>query len=217
MSRKLQLLAVAALASIGIWQLGSGIQIHARAWLGQILLERAWASQTESAEPVRPWPGAETWPVARLQVPELDVERMVLEGSDGPSLAWGPGRLAGSAPINGPGHLVLAAHRDTHFRFLKDLQPDNRLVLTTPGGQARSWRVEATSVVDSRTTVLDLGLQEDRLTLVTCYPFDSPVSGGPLRFVVHLYPESGAIDAPERTPRFVPKPADSGRPEKIIL
>jgi sortase A len=46
------------------------------------------------------------------------------------------------------------------------------------------YRVAATEVVHRKDVRVLMDAGDDRLTLVTCYPFDSAVPGGPLRYVV---------------------------------
>ena len=48
--------------------------IHAKARLGQALIEGAWQRTLGGEEGVRPWPWADTTPVARLQVPAHAVD-----------------------------------------------------------------------------------------------------------------------------------------------
>jgi sortase A len=174
---------IALLISLAAWQLGSAGWIQAKAGLGQWLLERAWERTQARGEPAEPWPGAVSHPVARLRMPRLDIDHLVLEGLETPVLAWGPGMESGER-----GHRVLAAHRDTHFSFLRHIEPGDRFELIDVDGRRRWWRVARIEVVDARRTGLDLESPGERLTLVTCYPFDAPVSGGPLRLVVQLRP-----------------------------
>ena len=179
-------LLIAACVAAALWHFGQAGSVQAKAWLGQVLLERAWAG-TEPEHPARkPWPGAVSHPVARLHVPELGIDRLVLHGADTPVLAWGPGMETGPG-----GHRLIAAHRDTHFRFLEHIETGHRLHLEQPDGHVEHWEVVDRAVVDARTTVLDMGLDADLLTLVTCYPFDAPTAGGPLRLVVSLEREAG--------------------------
>jgi sortase A len=85
------------------------------------------------------------------------------------------------------GNVALAAHRDTHFRFLRDVQPGEELWLELPSGMVQRYQVQTLSVVDERDTRL-LETPGSWLTLVTCYPFDALVPGGPLRYVVQARP-----------------------------
>jgi len=180
-------IVLASLVAVAAWQLGAGVSVQAKAWLGQILLERAWDraddQSDENSEPLMPWPGAVSHPIARLRVPALAIDHLVLEGADTPVLAWGPGMETGPN-----GHRMIAAHRDTHFRFLQHVQDGERFELELAGGQTEQWEVVDQSIVDARITQLDLGLDADVLTLVTCYPFDSLEAGGALRLVTSLVP-----------------------------
>ena len=82
---------MALLASIGFWELGHGAWIHAKAWLAQLLLQRAWERTLRGEAAAKPWPWADTWPVARLRVPAHGVDLIVLSGVSGRTLAFGPG------------------------------------------------------------------------------------------------------------------------------
>lgn len=180
----LRRILIGALLAVAAWQLGQAAMVQGKAWLGQFLLERAWDKAREGGEPVEPWPGAVSHPVARLHMPRLDVDRLVLDGADTPVLAWGPGMETGAR-----GHRLLAAHRDTHFRFLEHVDAGDRFELHHVDGRVEYWRVDAARVVDARDTALDMDFPAEVMTLVTCYPFDAPSAGGPLRYVVHLEPD----------------------------
>jgi sortase A len=79
--------------------------------------------------------------------------------------------------------VLFSGHRDTHFRFLVDLRPGDELRLGHPGGETR-YVVDGMEVFDTRNSRLVDRDGSDRLLLVTCYPFDSLVPGGPLRYAV---------------------------------
>lgn len=120
--------AVLILVGLGLGSLGQVAWIHAKAGLGQLLIARAWERTREGRETARPWPWADTRPVARLQVPEHGVDLFVLAGGEGRTLAWGPGHLAGTALPGGPGNAVVAGHRDTHFAFLREIEVGEEIV-----------------------------------------------------------------------------------------
>jgi sortase A len=173
-----------ALVAVGLWQVGSGAWIHAKAHLGQLLLERAWARTLAGESGVRPWPWADTWPVARLRVPAHGVDLIVLDGVSGRTLAWAPGHAGGSASPGAPGTAIISGHRDTHFRFLERLRPGDELVAEATGRAPARFVVRETAVVDARSAVIRSDGEMARLALVTCYPFDAVTPGGPLRYVV---------------------------------
>ncbi len=164
--------------------MSAGAWTYLKAGAGQWLLRRAWAETTRTGLPARPWPWADTHPVARLLVPSAGGDVLVLAGASGRTLAWGPGHLDGSAPLGAAGNAVVSAHRDTHFRFLRDVSPGDEVLLELADGARRRYRVRERYVADVRTLRLPRSAPLPTLTLVTCWPLDAVVPGGPLRLVV---------------------------------
>lgn len=158
--------------------------IPAKAELAQLLMARAWQHALAGEPAPRPWPWADTWPVARLAVDRLGVVQYVLAGAGGSSLAFGPGHLSGTPTPGDAGNPVIAGHRDTSFRFLADLAAGDEILLDRPDGRRFRYRVVEARVVDA----LDpWAFGEERtpsLTLATCWPFDAVLPGGDLRYVV---------------------------------
>ena len=181
-------LAALALLLVGVWQFGHGVYLEGKAWLAQLLLRQAWEETLAGGQEVHPWPWADTWPVARMQVARLGVDRIVLAGASGRTMAFGPAYVLGTAPLGGAGNSVISGHRDTHFLFLRELRPQDRIELTLPDGSVHSYVVEGTAVHRQTEGWLMGATPESRLTLITCYPFDALVPGGPLRYVVQAKP-----------------------------
>ena len=161
--------------------------LHAKAWLAQQLLQQAWATTRATQQPQRPWPWADTHPVARLRVVARGIDQIVLAGDAGRTLAFGPGWAEASTAPAADGTSVLSGHRDTHFAFLRELQPGDAIQLESVRGERR-YRVVAARIADVRREQIALGTG-DTLLLVTCWPFDAIVPGGPLRYVVQAEPE----------------------------
>lgn len=159
--------------------------IPAKAELAQWLIERSWRKMSNGNPPAPPWPWADTRPVAELEVPELGIRQIVLQGNSGRNLAFGPVLWDGT----GGQDLVISGHRDTHFRFLAELEA-GQLVRVTGQDSSRWYEIRSLEVVDSRRVELVIEPGRDRLSLVTCYPLDSPTAGGPLRYVVTALPVS---------------------------
>ncbi len=193
MGRTVRKTAVASCLIAGAYMMAEGGWIHAKAVLAQALIEQAWQQTLESKLAIKPWPWADTWPVAHLQAERLDVGLYVLSGSHGSALAFGPGHLTASADPGERGATILAGHRDTHFKFLQQLSQGDVLTLTDRSGRQSVYRVTALSVVDSRTQPLLLDPDESQLLLVTCYPFDAIDAGGPMRYVAKAVPEQTTI------------------------
>lgn len=184
---KARFLHVAAIVAFGfaLWQLGQGTYIQAKAWLAQVLIKQAWARTLDGETQAKPWPWADTWPVARLTVPGRDIERYVLAGANGRTIAFGPGHVFGTPLPGEAGNSVVGAHRDTHFAFLRDVRPGEEIIVEKSVSVTRRYRVVGAEIVDkSETRVLAQRLGESRLTLITCYPFDALRAGGPQRYVV---------------------------------
>jgi sortase A len=158
--------------------------IPLKAELAQWLIERSWRHALTGAAPQPPWPWADTTAVAVLNAPAQGVHLYVLSGNSGRNLAFGPVLTGGAATS---GDHVISGHRDTHFQFLQKLRVGDLLQLSDRE-TSRWYRVEERDVVDSRTHQIMLEHGANRLTLVTCYPFDSLTAGGPLRYVVTAYP-----------------------------
>jgi sortase A len=99
-------------------------------------------------------------------------------------LAFGPGANPGAALPGASGRSVISGHRDTHFRFLQTLRTGDELHVQDRTGRWSRYRVTTATVMHAAYAVLSVEADDDALVLVTCYPFDALVPGGPLRFVV---------------------------------
>lgn len=174
------------LASAALWQFGLAGWIHTKAYAAQILLDRAWQQTLINHSHSRPWPWADTWPVAELIVPQLEIAQIVLAGDSGATLAFGPGHSFASASPDEHGTVMISGHRDTHFHFLRHIKNGERIILKTKSG-IHYYRVSNTRVVDARQFTIDPF--NDALLLVTCYPFNSAVSGGTERYLVYAQRE----------------------------
>lgn len=173
-----------SLALFGCVQIGSGFYIHAKAAFAQELLEHAWGETLEDGAPHKAWSWADTWPVARLTFPQYGVDLVVLEGVSGEALAFGPGRMPAFARLGEPGTAIIAAHRDTHFRFLEKVQTGDAFWVETKDGTRHRYAVVDTAILDSRAAGIGDDPDGSTLVLLTCYPFDTIAVGGPLRYLV---------------------------------
>jgi len=178
--RVLGLLLLAA----GAWQFGGGIYIYTNAGTAQHL-PKADSEQTRiDRSATKPWPWADTAPLARLTLPAYGVDLLVLEGSSGRSLAFGPGHITGTALPGERGNSVISAHRDTHFTFLRDVRYGDELSIENARREVRRYRVTGIAITDKSNLAVLRGTGAARLTLVTCYPFNAISAVGPLRYVV---------------------------------
>lgn len=197
---------VLILLTMGAWQFGSGIWIHAKAQFAHYLIDKAWQQTLVRHAPVKPWPWADTWPVARLRWRNVDL--YVLAGVNGAALPFGPGM----DPHVRDKTRLIAGHRDTHFAFLARVRRGDRLILTDMEGRQTLFQVQAQQVIDSSSTPLPVSGEVPVLLLITCYPFDALRAGGPLRMVVRAVPAAVAEQADrEKTPHRAALPMATGR------
>jgi sortase A len=161
---------------------GCALYLHAKAKLAGVLIRRAWEQSLQSGKPCTPWPWADTHPIARLRIPRLGYDEIVLEGATPRTLAFGPARLLSGTRLGEPGNLVLAGHRTSWFLPLQAIAQDDLIQVewfdARRGGlREQSYAVSMIRVVDPQDVTLLAPTQEDALTLVTCYPFGrSPAS-----------------------------------------
>jgi sortase A len=121
--------------------------------------------------------------VATLTIPRVQGEWRVVEGAEEASLRLGPGHVAGTALPGENGNCVIAGHRDTQFRKLKDIRQGDEIVLRTSIGESR-YKVTGWEVVKPTNTHVLNATPNAVLNLITCYPFYY-VGHAPTRFIVH--------------------------------
>lgn len=163
----------------------NALWIPAKAQLAQWLLQQSWNEIKAGADWAPPWPWADTQAVAVLRIPALHIEQLVLTGDSGRNLAFGPALHGGLSSRD----LVISGHRDTHFTFLRDLEPGDRIFLETPTEQLE-FEVAFEEIIDTNQHALVIEPGIDRLSLVTCYPFEAITAGGPLRYIVTALPST---------------------------
>jgi len=176
------LTALALLVS-GALVAAQALYIPAKAQVAQVLMSSAWERQLSTGDPLRPWPWADFTPTARLSFPAQNQTVLALTDAAGESLAFGPTLMAASVEPGDRGVAVFAAHRDTHFAFLKDVKPGDPIRVETTDG-LRTFTVTGAEIVRwdvSGITPHDNG--PPRIALVTCWPLDAKTPG-PMRYVV---------------------------------
>jgi sortase A len=176
--------------------LGHDLYLGAKELLARVLIRQAFARHLADGNLHPPWAWADMAPVARLEIPDGDIRRYVLTGATGESLAFDVGHIHGTAYPNRAGNCVLTGHRDGRFAFLETLRPGD-LVVVRSFRSTRRYRVDSTSVVSAGDTAV-LENDGDRLTLVTCWPFNG-LTRSSLRYVVSCVPADGVRYASEKS------------------
>ena len=172
---------VTLLVAAGITLMSHGFYIKAKAKLADWLLAHSWQQRSESSVPQKPWPWADTYVIGKITIPRLGIQHFVMHDASGESLAFGLGAVL---PLQAQGYNFIAGHRDTHLSFLDQLQNGDKVQLETYNGEKLSYTIDHSQVLDTRNGPMSIDTDADKLTLITCWPMDSVVPGGPLRYAV---------------------------------
>lgn len=206
MKKKIVLIIFLLIFLSGLFCTGKGIFIWVKACLAQVLLENSWENVVKgtsvkttigphhSLSPncgfirggkgnVKPWPWADFTPVACLLFPGYRYRTIVVNSASGTSLAFAPGHLDGSAAPGSSGNCIIFGHRETHFRILQDLKMGDRIRLSLADGRVKEYQVAGIRIIDHNDIHRIIRIDEVRMTLITCYPFNSLLPGDS-RFVV---------------------------------
>lgn len=197
--------ALLALCSAGMVTLTQGIAVPIRAKFAQHRLEQVFeqrlaASGGAKAEPATAMHAARPGtislkqvllpssvlptdgPVARLSVKRLGIRDIVLAGeATHERLANGPTMLKRGDAANPV--TILAAHRDTHFLFIRDLRKGDEVVLQLVTGDIQRYRVKRFETVLWNRFAYPSDPARPLLALTTCFPFGGTEYGGSWRRV----------------------------------
>lgn len=169
----------------GTYQFGSGVYIFAKARVAQLLIAHAWELTLGDKQHHRPWPWADTYPVAQLQFNKQNW--FVLADANGRNLAFAPTHLSSTPVPGGQGSSVILGHRDTHFSGLQHLKEGDTIEVTNMTKQRR-YRVDTIRIADAEQLsywqISDENKAHSTLTLVTCYPFNSLIPNPSQRYTV---------------------------------
>ena len=120
--------------------------------------------------------------VGRLRIPRLHLSAMVRQGTGSQTLDVSVGHIPGTALPGEPGNVAVAAHRDTLFRGLRDIERGDLVQFETTHG-SYFYRVNQTQIVSPQDVWVLKAAAYPELTMVTCYPFDY-IGAAPNRFIV---------------------------------
>ena len=128
------------------------------------------STTTTTAAPLPPPDDGDA--VARIVIPTIGVDKIVVSGVRRDDLKRGPGHYP-QTPLPGqPGNSAIAGHRTTYgqpFHRVDELVPGDEIIVTTLQGEFR-YEVSGTEIVlPSQVEVID-DQGDDRLTLTSCHP-----------------------------------------------
>ena len=166
---------------LGCYFFGQGTYMYAKAVAAQWLVAKAWQQTIEEKAVVKPWSWADTWPIAKLTIENKTL--YALEGSDGSTLAVGPGHMIQTPLPGASGNSVIVGHRDTHFARLQNVKKDQLIQVETQSGKF-DYKVREIRIAHEHQVNVLADSQQDLLTLITCYPFDSIEPNPDYRYVI---------------------------------
>ena len=159
-------------------------KIELKARIAQLLLQYAWHKTINTGEDQRPWKSFDGVPVLRLTIPRHEVDQIVLSGTSGQALAFGPAFHEESVLPGEGGTTVLSSHRDSHGTYIKKLQKGDAIRLQDRSRKWHSYTVEDFAILNVKTDTISAADAGETLFIVTCYPFNALASGTPLRYIV---------------------------------
>jgi LPXTG-site transpeptidase (sortase) family protein len=163
----------------------------------------------------------------RLVIPAIALDARVITSTQREVMAWGTlyqqwlapdekaaGWQASSAPLGAAGNTVLSGHHNIFgevFRHLADLE-EGDLIWVYSDARSFAYRIVLVTILPERWQPMDVRLanaqwilpsQDERLTLITCWPYASNTH----RLVIVAMPvDLNAIEAEELIPRVTPRP-----------
>ena len=188
------------LIAVGAYFVFQGARIFFDSRRGQLTAKREFEHAPKPAPPSAKEPSTKRLPfqprlgetVAKLMIPRLGIQLYVVEGVDARELVRAPGHMPGTAMPGVTGNCVIAAHRDTHFRVLKNIRKGDDVILMTREGEYL-YRVKSTQIVSPKNLGPIQPTAGPVLNLITCYPFYY-VGNAPKRFIVEAE-LAGSLDA----------------------
>ncbi|MDR7909993.1 class D sortase [Bacillus velezensis] len=125
--------------------------------------------------------------VGILEIPKINAELPIVEGTDADDLEKGVGHYKGSYYPDENGQIVLSGHRDTVFRRTGELKKGDQLKVKLPYGSF-SYEIVKTKIVDQKDkSIITLQHNKEELILTTCYPF-SYIGNAPKRYIIYGKP-----------------------------
>ncbi len=173
------------LGLVGLGLFSYGAYIPLKAELAQYLIHRAWNESVSTGKEVKPWGWADMHPVMRIKSTKHGKDLIVLSGDTGNVLAFGPGLNDSSFYPGVGGTAMISAHRDTHFQFLENVEIGEKFIVNNKIENTEYYyEVTNIKIIDSDRQGVIISQNQEEIKLVTCYPFNTTIAGGPLRYVV---------------------------------
>jgi sortase A len=122
-------------------------------------------------------------PIGRMEIPRLHLSVVILQGTAPKTLRVAAGHMNGTALPGTTGNICIAGQRDTLFRPLWEVQPQDVIIITTTYGTFRHI-VDMVEIVRPSDARVLRPTTDQELTVITCYPF-TYVAPAPKRLAIH--------------------------------
>ena len=159
-------------------------KIEFKAQVSQKLLQYAWDKTIKTGKNQRPWKSFDGSPVFRLMIPSHDVDQVVLAGTSGQSLAFGPAFHEESNLPGSGGTIALSSHRDSHGAYIKQLKKGDMIKLQDRSQKWYSYTIKNFDILNVRSDKIFTTNDKEVLLIITCYPFKGITSDTHLRYIV---------------------------------
>ena len=182
MKRKLSILFLVFLLLGGGYFSYQAIKIDLKAQVAQILLNHAWQQSLKNGEGTQPWPSFDGRAIFKLEIAKHQISQIVLDGTSGQSLAFGPGFHSESHLPRMNRTTAISSHRDSHGNFIKNLVVGDEIRLQDLHKKWHYYIVKDFFIINVHDQYQITNTKG--LLLITCYPFNAITSGTPLRYIV---------------------------------
>lgn len=155
--------------------------------MAQMLPDRAWKVSIKTGQSTLPSTWMDANAFAKITVPKLDQTVIILDTENDQALTFGPIHIRQSPLPGNPGTAIIAAHKNTHFAFLKDMRIGDIIDVQMPSGDISHFKTIKVEIVHKDNSGIPIHTDQATppcLALVTCYPFDAISYGGPMRYVI---------------------------------
>ena len=185
MKRRLSiLLLVVLLLTGGGYFSYEGLKIEVKAKVAQILLKRAWHQTLKTGKKYQPWSSFDGVPIMRLIIPQHNINQIVLKGTSGQALAFGPSFHEESFLPQDQKVTIISSHRDSHGNYIKKLKLGEKIKLQDEKGNWHTYIINKFFTINVKKETFTIKTNEQRLLLITCFPFSSLQSDTPFRYIV---------------------------------
>lgn len=159
------------LLGFGIFFTGKSAYYYSKGFAAKVFIEDAWEKTKESEKNIPPWSWADFYPVAQIKVESIQLDCIVLNQVSDEALTFGPGHLSNTSLPGQPGNMVIAGHRDGHFRKLANIKKQDIVELESVK-ESTYYIVTEITPTFGQDIYWTENTSKNVLTLITCFPFD---------------------------------------------